>query len=483
VLLLAVGCGGPKPHPIVVGAVEDAAKTGDPAAAMSLARRAGFRAIALSAVWTPPATTIDEAQLGGLRAAVQAAAADGIKPIVAVYSFSGVTPLTDEARGQFASFAASIPRSIPDVRDVVVGNEPNLNLFWMPQFAADGSDAAAPAYLALLARTYDALKAVDPAINVIGGALASRGSDDPEGKRPTHSPTRFIEDLGAAYRASGRSEPVMDMFSLHPLPGELRDPADVPAPEDDVDRHRRLRQADQAPRGRARQGAPHRLRRVRDRDRDPTGARRRLQRPRAGRGGRRGDAGTGLRRRDATGGMPAARAHAPLLPRHRRAAARGVAERRLLRRRPAETEPPRGGGRRPRRCRGQARVSVVSGQYVAYTYFRVLPEWRRLPVEERAAAKDAFAEVVEDWTPRFEALHSYTTTGVRPETDFFLWKITQRYEDLGELGAALNATPLAGYLETPYSYLATTKASSTRVPGAPGRSRRASRRTSSSTPS
>jgi chlorite dismutase len=104
-------------------------------------------------------------------------------------------------------------------------------------------------------------------------------------------------------------------------------------------------------------------------------------------------------------------------------------------------------------------VSVVSGQYVAYTYFRVLPEWRRLPVEERAAAKDAFAEVVEEWTPRFEALYAYTTAGVRPDTDFFFWKITQRYEDLGEFGTALNATPLAGYLETPYSYLATTKAS------------------------
>jgi chlorite dismutase len=101
----------------------------------------------------------------------------------------------------------------------------------------------------------------------------------------------------------------------------------------------------------------------------------------------------------------------------------------------------------------------VSGQYVAYTYFRVLPEWRRLPVEERAAAKDAFAEVVEEWTPRFEALYAYTTAGVRPDTDFFFWKITERYEDLGEFGTALNATPLAGYLETPYSYLATTKAS------------------------
>ena len=57
------------------------------------------------------------------------------------------------------------------------------------------------------------------------------------------------------------------------------------------------------------------------------------------------------------------------------------------------------------------------------------------------------------------SLRAYSIAGVRPETDFFLWKITERYEDLGELGAALNATPLAGWLETPYSYLATTKAS------------------------
>ncbi|TML51914.1 MAG: chlorite dismutase family protein [Actinobacteria bacterium] len=74
----------------------------------------------------------------------------------------------------------------------------------------------------------------------------------------------------------------------------------------------------------------------------------------------------------------------------------------------------------------------MSGQYVAYTFYRIDPAWRRLPIDERAAGKDAFAEVVEDWTG---------------------------YEDLGELGAALNGTPLAAWLETPYSYLATTKAS------------------------
>jgi chlorite dismutase len=101
----------------------------------------------------------------------------------------------------------------------------------------------------------------------------------------------------------------------------------------------------------------------------------------------------------------------------------------------------------------------MDGQYVAYTFYRVDPAFRRLPVEERAAAKEAFADTIEDYAGRFDHLRAYTTTGVRPDVDFFLWKITRRYEDLGELGAALNGTPLAGWVETPFSYLATTMAS------------------------
>jgi chlorite dismutase len=101
----------------------------------------------------------------------------------------------------------------------------------------------------------------------------------------------------------------------------------------------------------------------------------------------------------------------------------------------------------------------MSGQYVAYRFFRVDPAWRRLPVEERAAGKDAFADVVDEWGGRMAALRAYTVTGVRPDTDFFFWAITERFEDLNGLGADVNATPLAAWLETPYSYLATTKAS------------------------
>jgi chlorite dismutase len=99
------------------------------------------------------------------------------------------------------------------------------------------------------------------------------------------------------------------------------------------------------------------------------------------------------------------------------------------------------------------------GQYVAYSFYKVEPAWRRLPIEERIAGKEAFAEVVEGWQSRMDGLRAYSTAGVRPEADFFLWKITERYDDLLELGADLNGTPLAGWLTTPHSFLATTKPS------------------------
>jgi len=231
--LIAAGCGrsSETPDTFVVGAVEDAAKSGPADAKMLLARQAGYRAIVLSAVWKPPLEAPPAAELAALEKAVIAAATNGIRPIVAVYSFSSVTPTTPSARAQFAAYAASIPRSLPGVRDVIVGNEPNLNLFWLPQFGPDGSNVAAAAYLALLAQSYDALKDVSPDINVIGGSLAARGSDDPAASRPTHSPSRFIQDLGAAYRASGRDKPVMDMFSIHPYPENSSIPPTFQHPE------------------------------------------------------------------------------------------------------------------------------------------------------------------------------------------------------------------------------------------------------------
>ena len=197
-----------------MGAVEDAAKWApDAKAEMKLTHDAGFRAVVLSAVWSKGRTA--DADLPPLRRAVAAAADEDVEPMLAVYQLSSSTPLSDADRADFARYAVALVKALPDVHTVLVGNEPKLNLFWMPQFSAGGGDASAPAYEQLLAQTYDALKAADPKLTVVGGNVSPRGSDDPSASRQTHSPTRFIEDFGAAYRASGRTTPIMDAFSIH----------------------------------------------------------------------------------------------------------------------------------------------------------------------------------------------------------------------------------------------------------------------------
>ena len=241
-LLVAVGAGCGAKHKLVVGAVEDSAKWApDPARTMAETRDSGFRAIVVSAVWRRGATV--ETDLPPLRRAVRAAVAANLRPLLAVYQTSGDTPAGPSDRAAFASYAAGLARALPSVRDVLVGNEPNLNLFWQPQFGAAGAMLAAVQYEALLASTYDALKSVDPDLTVIGGNLAPRGGDDPRSSRPTHSPTAFIRDLGAALPGQW-SRPAVDGRLLDSrVRRELAHSAVVRPPEHDVDRDRRLREA------------------------------------------------------------------------------------------------------------------------------------------------------------------------------------------------------------------------------------------------
>jgi hypothetical protein len=213
----AAKAGGPS---LQIGVLEDEIRkptlTGAKAG-MTLARLLGLDSVRVTALWTPGLTAPTGVELNVLQNVAAAAGLTGMRVYVAVHHpGSRTTPLTDEDRSEFARYTAALARAVPPFRRVIVGNEPNLNRFWLPQFNPDGSDAAAPAYLALLAKTYDALKAVSPRITVIGGALAARGADNPAVDRHTHSPTTFIRDLGAAYRASGRTAPIMDQFSIHP---------------------------------------------------------------------------------------------------------------------------------------------------------------------------------------------------------------------------------------------------------------------------
>ena len=210
-----------------VGAADDGARSLDPITAktkMDRAAVAGLGVLRMTVVWSPGDQSIGGDDLVALQNASAAAQLDGVRLILLVYpSDSRTTPLTSRSRGEFAQFAASIARRFPAVTDFVIGNEPNLNRFWMPQFGAGGVDLAARSYERLLAATYDALKSVSSDVNVIGGALSPSGQDKPNSARQTHSPTAFIKDLGAAYRQTGRRRPIMDMFAIHPylIPSRL----------------------------------------------------------------------------------------------------------------------------------------------------------------------------------------------------------------------------------------------------------------------
>jgi hypothetical protein len=118
---------------------------------MKLAYDSGFRAIVLSAVWEDGASAADE--VAPLRHAVDAAVREHVRPVLAVYQLSSSTPIDPAQRTAFAAYAAALAKALPEVRDVIVGNEPNLNLFWQPQFDATGGDQAALDYERLLAAT------------------------------------------------------------------------------------------------------------------------------------------------------------------------------------------------------------------------------------------------------------------------------------------------------------------------------------------
>jgi hypothetical protein len=204
---------------LVVGAVEDDVRAStlvEAEARMTTFRLCGFRAVRIASLWTPGLMKPSDDEMTVLRNVADAASRNGVRLYVTVMSpGSRTTPLTDEERADFASYAAAVVRGAPSIRHVIIGNEPNLNRFWLPQFAMNGTSAAPAAYLALLAETYDAIKQVSSDVTVYGGAVSPRGTDRPDGTRPTHSPTTFIQGMGEAYRESGRTRPVMDAFSIH----------------------------------------------------------------------------------------------------------------------------------------------------------------------------------------------------------------------------------------------------------------------------
>ena len=195
---------------LVVGVVDDALAQQTRSfaqAQVDVSRDAGFDAAIVSATWKrgqrrPPGNLVHV--LGNVAAAAKR---DDMQLFVVVWhGLARDTPRTPAERADFAAYCAALVKALPAVRHVIVGNEPNLDTFWKPQFGAGGRDLAAVGYLDLLARSYDAIKAADPGVRVLGGALARaaptvRAARGPLTRRPPSSATSAPPTARAAASA------------------------------------------------------------------------------------------------------------------------------------------------------------------------------------------------------------------------------------------------------------------------------------------
>jgi len=98
-------------------------------------------------------------------------------------------------------------------------------------------------------------------------------------------------------------------------------------------------------------------------------------------------------------------------------------------------------------------------QLVKFTFFKVAPEWRRLPEGEREHHITEFASMVTAWA-QHNLVRCYSTMGTRGDADFMIWQVSYELDDIQRMASELMGAGLGGYLTTPYSYLSMTKSSS-----------------------
>ncbi len=165
------------PHGLVVGAgVDDPSQT-----PLTVQEKLG--AIRFTVSWPLGATVPDAATVQTLRQLAR-----GTRLIVELAA--DPTPADDETRAALATYAASLVRQVPALRDLLLGPAPVT--------------ATAAAYALALAAVYDAVKGTRSTVSV--GALV----DGAAGPKATLAAT------AAAYRTTGRATPMFDELAFRP---------------------------------------------------------------------------------------------------------------------------------------------------------------------------------------------------------------------------------------------------------------------------
>jgi hypothetical protein len=203
------------------GVADDAGKYADDGGAnfFNMLTDLGLTENRIAVFWDPanPTTIVDQAFLDR---AIPQAMRRGLEVMFAIYPLKA-RALVDTPNGVqlFAQYAARVAQRYPYVRKIICLNEGNQPRFHQPQFDEAGNGISGYVQEQAMAACYDAVKAVDPGIDVIAFGLSPRGNDDFDAvSNVSHSPIRFLKEVGDAYRASGRTTPIADDVSIHCYP-------------------------------------------------------------------------------------------------------------------------------------------------------------------------------------------------------------------------------------------------------------------------
>jgi chlorite dismutase len=89
--------------------------------------------------------------------------------------------------------------------------------------------------------------------------------------------------------------------------------------------------------------------------------------------------------------------------------------------------------------------------FVQYLVFRLDPEWRRLPEDERVRGRSEFAETLESSTNI--RTYPYSTLGFKSDADLFVWRMSDSPEDLQASLSRLLLTGLGKYLSVTQTFI------------------------------
>ena len=101
---------------------------------------------------------------------------------------------------------------------------------------------------------------------------------------------------------------------------------------------------------------------------------------------------------------------------------------------------------------------AILRQFVSFAFYRLDPAFRRLSDEVKQAAREEFVALFATPQKGLMCL-SYSTAGLKADTDFLLWRISLSADDFQTQTAAMNRSKLGAYLTMPHSFLSMTKRS------------------------